>query len=164
MDLSVHIINKGNNSQIIAAHLKDLGINVDFSHDDHYALYNTYHDLFGNFHHISTASVVVINGSITPNNTLEILYAILKNKPIISIGNTDCTDEVDNFTQKLIKKAKSHFLTKDISQVDEAELSRFLSEITKQPVDYHLESHQTALIRARVRAFFRETINPSIIA
>ncbi|HEX6461685.1 MAG TPA: hypothetical protein VFZ58_00235 [Candidatus Saccharimonadales bacterium] len=164
MDLSVHIVGQDSSSEAIAARLKGLGINVDQLHGDYSVLYNTYQNVFESFHKITTADVVLIGSQVTPDNVLEVLYAVLKNKPIVTNGTASCADGVDNFSKEIINKSLAHFYAKDITKIDEAQLRHFLTETASQAVNYQLQSYQAALIRARVRAFFRVAVSPTVMA
>lgn len=163
MDLSVHILDRDASYQTTMTLLKQLDVNVEHSQADHFALYNTYREAFSEFHHINSADVVIIGSKISNDNALQLLYAILKNKPIIAPNRLQY-DTTDSLTQAIIKKAAPHIYLKDITTLEETSLHRFLTEIHKQPTNYHLEPAQAALIRARVRAFFREAVSPSVAA
>src|SRR3989337_378464 len=98
MDLSVHILDQDTSSQSTLAQLKQLDVNVEHSQADHFALYNSYREAFSEFHHINSADVVIIGSKISNDNALQLLYAILKNKPIVVPGRLQY-DTTDSFTR-----------------------------------------------------------------
>ena len=87
----------------------------------------------------------------------QILYAMVKNRPIVMTGKPIFSSEVSAFTRKLITSHMDQFHMVDLPELELTQLSHLFGKI--KPVDYNLQGSEKILINARIKAHFRELLD-----
>lgn len=105
----------------------------------------------------STFHIVYSSEKIDELVSQQILYAMLKNRPIVVTGKLVFSSKVGTFTRDLIGKHLRSFHLLDLADLDLAELSRVLSKL--KTVDYALSKSEKILIRSRVKSHFRKLLD-----
>lgn len=109
------------------------------------------------FENIARANIlIVLDGRLTEFSVNEILYAILLKKPIIT--NAVNLTGAQYLSKEVISKRLGKMFLGNFSQLSDEDLGSFLADIssTSQTVNYVLTHHETILIRAQLRSFFRK--------
>lgn len=105
----------------------------------------------------STFHILYNDGAVDKDIARQIIYAILKNRPIVMIGELAFAKEVSSFTRELITSHMDQFHIVDLVELDLTELSRLFTKI--KPIDYQLLSIEKILINAQVKAHFRALLD-----
>ena len=99
------------------------------------------------------------NGFTSRDLALQILYAMLKNKPILICELPTFADDVDTFTQRLISSRLHSFAITNLTKAQRAEINSALRHLANTKIDYMLSPHDEVLIRSKVRNYLRELTN-----
>ncbi len=105
----------------------------------------------------SSFHIVHADDPIDEHISRHILYAMLKNRPIIMMGKLAFSDEVSAFTKQLIKRHASTFHSIDLLALELVGLSQVLRTI--RPIDYALLGSEKILINARIKSHFRDLLD-----
>lgn len=101
----------------------------------------------------SSFHVLYNDGPISDDTALEILYAVLKNRPIVVIDTLVFAKNVSSFGRDLIMQHAEKFHMVDVPELELSELNELLRAI--KPIDYHLLGSERLLISAQIKAHFR---------
>lgn len=104
----------------------------------------------------SSFHIVYNDGSIDDEIGLQILYAMLKNRPILMTGAPVFADDLNLFTRETIKKHLHDFHSINLPELELTELSQLLQKL--KPVSYSLSKSEQVLINTRVKGLFRHLL------
>jgi hypothetical protein len=126
------------------------------SGDDPWTRYETELSFFESIAMSSFHIVANTNGVIDYDISLQIIYAMLKEKPTILLNKPTFDKSVDAFTREVITARFDLGLlqVKDLSAMEAAEINYLLKNADTH-LDYKLTSHEAALIQSHVKAHFR---------
>ena len=161
-------IRPGNKALIaLKSMLAHIGINVAHPVKDESLFYETdtstpwqhYENELAFYDSIAHSSfhVVYNDGSIDNEIGLQILYAMLKERPILMTGAPVFSDDLSLFIRDTLKKHLHDFHSINLPELELTELSRLLVKL--KPTSYSLSKNERVLINARVKALFRDLLN-----
>lgn len=103
------------------------------------------------------ANIVICHSHspLTLDMSIKLLYAMLKQRPIIISGRLSFAASIGFSTKTLIKSRLKYCYASSILDLDPEE-QRFLISNIPETTDYHLSHTQTVLIRSHVRAYLHE--------
>lgn len=101
----------------------------------------------------SSFHVVYNDDAIDNEAGLQILYAMLKERPILMTGAPVFADGLNLFIRDTIKKHVQEFHSINLPELELTELSRLLVKL--KPTNYSLSKNEKVLIKAGVKALFR---------
>lgn len=87
----------------------------------------------------------------------QILYAILKNRPIVMTSGLVFSPKVSTFTRELIEKHAHSFQFVDLDGLDLIEFSHIFGKF--KTIDYVLSDSEKVLINSRVKSHFRRLLD-----
>lgn len=90
---------------------------------------------------------------------LETCYAMLKNRPIITTSTIDFDSNTVALVQDIITKRIHSYRVMNISEIGLTELSILINKL--RPTNYNLSQREKTLIRAYIRAHFRDLVKHS---
>lgn len=94
---------------------------------------------------------------------LQILYAMLKERPIIMTSTPVLANDLNLFIRDIIRKHLPEFHSINLPEFELIELSLLLHKL--KPTNYHLSKTEQVLINARVKTLFRDLVdNKSTVA
>jgi hypothetical protein len=98
-------------------------------------------------------------GYIGDSTSLQMLYAMIKKKPIILLYEPVLKENISRFAKEVLVRHNDQFIIWNIleDRDDNAILER-LKLYSHKVVDYKLNEHEEILIRAKVRANFRRLL------
>jgi hypothetical protein len=96
------------------------------------------------------------DGAITDTAGQQLLYAMLKNRPIIMSGTPTFSDTISPFARDTIMTHLHRFHAVHLPGLDATEMKALLSHL--KPCDYALTNSEKVLIQSRVRAHFRRLL------
>jgi hypothetical protein len=105
----------------------------------------------------SSFHIIYNDGAIDEEIGTQILYAMLKRRPILMTGAPVFASDLSLFTRDTIKKHFHDFHSMNLPELELTELSLLLSKL--KPMDYSLSKGEKVLINARVRSLFRKLLN-----
>jgi len=105
---------------------------------------------------ISAFHIVYNDGPISNEIGLQILYAMMKERPILMTGMPLFADDLSLFIRDTLTKHVREFHSINLPELELTELSRLLSKL--KPVSYSLSKSEKVLINARVKGFFRNLV------
>jgi hypothetical protein len=105
----------------------------------------------------SAFHVIYNDEKIDKDMARQILYAMLKNQPIVMTGKPVFARDVSSFARELITRHADTFHFVDLPELELTELSKLFSKV--KPVDYNLLGSEKILINARIKAHFRELLD-----
>jgi hypothetical protein len=105
----------------------------------------------------SSFHIIYNDGAIDEEIGTQILYAMLKNRPILMTGAPAFSDNLTPFIRDTIKKHFHDFHSMNLPELELTELSLLLQKL--KPLDYSLSKGEKILIRARVRSLFRHLLD-----
>ena len=108
--------------------------------------------------HIVCNSFEDNDGYVGESAAREILYAMLKNRPIILLFNPNLKPSIDHLTRDIITRHQSQLHVANLLAMDDQEIESYLDKVAASQPAYDLSSHEKTLIRSRVRTYFRESI------
>jgi hypothetical protein len=117
-----------------------------------------YHVAIDNFDLIKqNDSYILFTSSepITPDIALEIMYAMTLRKPVILLAPPIFSKDIDLFSREMIMNRLSKILVCDVQLLDQGDLHQFLHNAAREPMNYVITKHETALIKSRLKAYFR---------
>jgi hypothetical protein len=156
----------------IALHaLKDMlthiGINVTHSTLDESLFYkpdkatawHEYESELAFYESIANSSFHIIynDGVIDDKIGSQILYAILKGRPVVMTGAPDFDDSINPYMKKLIKQHMPLFHSIKLPELDLIELSNLLRKL--EATDYKLSTSQKILIKSHIKSHFRSLLD-----
>lgn len=97
-------------------------------------------------------------GYLNRNVVLEILYAMVKRKPVIFLHPPRFTGDIDSFSRKMIERYLHQMIVCDLLMLDTVDLKRLLSGIAHPPTAYALTNDDRAHIQRLVRTYFRNLL------
>jgi hypothetical protein len=98
---------------------------------------------------------IVYNDGIIDNEVgLQILYAMLKERPILMTGAPIFADDLNLFIRDTLKKHLQELHSINLPELELTELSLLLHKLKK--TNYSLSKNEKVLIQSRVRALFRD--------
>lgn len=106
---------------------------------------------------MSSFHIVMNEGALTNDAGLQILYALIKNKPVIMLQEPTFEKSVDALTREIITSHITKLQVADLNDMEPAEIS-FLLKNLPEHIDYQLTAHQEALIKSHVKAHFRSLL------
>lgn len=154
MDLTAQFCGRSAKFKLLASKLERLGVVIRHTDEAHRLLYSTYHNNYQTFHAIAACDFIVSDGKVNTETALPLLYAILKNKPIISLAKPSFSRSVDSFTVHTIRTCMPHIHINNLAELNDAELQLFVAGAIEQ-FSYELPKRTTTLIRSRVRTYFK---------
>jgi len=101
----------------------------------------------------SSFHIVYNDGTIDNEIGLQILYAMLKERPILMTGAPVFSEDLNLFIRDTIKKHSQKFHSINLPELELTELSLLLQKL--KPTTYSLSKNEKVLINARVKALFR---------
>ncbi len=104
----------------------------------------------------STFHIIYNDGPIDDEIGSQILYAILKNRPVIMTGAPTFTEDIHPFIHEIVTKQMQHFHSVLLSELEIGELDELLRQL--KPTDYKLSSSERILIHAHVKSYFRDLL------
>ena len=99
--------------------------------------------------------LVFCGDSISAQTANELLYAMLKDIPIIMIGAPRLSNNIGYYAKETLASRLKHLPAINLPELEAEELHYLLTHISKR-TDYHLNHSQQVLIRSRVRAYLHE--------
>lgn len=161
-------IRPGNKALIaLKSMLAHIGINVAHPVKDESLFYETdtstpwqhYENELAFYDAIAHSSfhVVYNDGSIDNEIGLQILYAMLKERPILMTGAPVFSDDLNLFIRDTLKKHLHDFHSINLPELELTELSRLLTKL--KPTSYSLSKNERVLINAKVKALFRDLLS-----
>lgn len=104
--------------------------------------------LDANFHLVANQ-----NEAIGYNTATQILFAMIKNKPILMLDLPQFSPDIDLFAHELIERCLGKILVMNVHIFEPQELQMFLDSLGG-PINYVLTRQDKALIQSRVRRHF----------
>lgn len=104
----------------------------------------------------SSFHIIYNDGVIDNEIGLQILYAMLKERPILMTGAPVFSDDISLFIRDTIIKHSQKFHSINLPELELTELSLLLQKL--KPTNYSLSKHEKILINARVKALFRNLL------
>jgi hypothetical protein len=101
----------------------------------------------------SSFHIIYNDGKIDNEIGLQILYAMLKERPILMTGAPVFSGNLNYFTREVLKKHWQSFHSINLPELELTELSLLLHKL--KPTSYSLSKNEKVLINARVKALFR---------
>jgi len=105
----------------------------------------------------SSFHIIYNDGEIDEEIGMQILYAMLKNRPILMTGAPVLSTDLNLFVRDTIKKHLHEFHSINLAELELTELSILLHKL--QPISYSLSKSEKVLINARLRRLFRNLLN-----
>jgi hypothetical protein len=105
----------------------------------------------------SSFHIVYNDGAIDNETGLQILYAMLKDRPILMTGAPVFASDLNLFVRDTIKKHARQFHSINLPELELTELSKLLQKL--KPTSYSLSKNEKVLINASVKALFRGLLN-----
>ena len=142
--------------------LSHIGINVahpsgdePLFYDDASAAWLQYDQELAFYKAIASSSfhIVYADAAIDNKAGLQMLYAMLKERPIIITGKPEFSRNLNLFIRDTLDKHINQVHVIDLAEFELAELSMLLHKL--KPVSYSLSKSEKTLIAARIRALFR---------
>lgn len=104
----------------------------------------------------SSFHIVYNDGAIDNEIGLQILYAMLKERPILMTGAPVFSEDLSLFMRDTLKKHLQDFHSINLPELELTELSILLSKL--KPTSYSLSKNEKVLINSRVKALFRNLL------
>jgi hypothetical protein len=126
------------------------------SEDDPWTRYESELSLFESVAMSSFHIVANNDGTLDNNMSLQIIYAMLKKKPVILLNKPTFEKSVDAFMREVItaRVDLGMLQVKNLAAMEPAEVNYLLKNIDNH-LDYKLSNHEAALIQSHVKAHFR---------
>lgn len=105
----------------------------------------------------SSFHIIYNDGEIDNEIGLQIVYAMLKNRPILMTGMPVFASDLSLFIRDTIKKHMRDFHFVKLAELELTELSLLLNQL--KPTNYNLTKSEKILINARVKSLFRSLLN-----
>jgi hypothetical protein len=104
----------------------------------------------------STFHIVYNDGPIDDEIGSQILYAILKNRPVVMTGAPIFSKDINPFVRETIIEHLHHFHSILLTELELDELDSLLKQL--KATDYHLSNSKRILIHAHVKMYFRDLL------
>jgi len=150
----------------LVAMLTQLGIYVEHSPKNKPSFYDTelqlawqhYNNQLAIYESIaqSTFHVVYNDGPIDDEIGSQVLYAILKSRPIVMTGAPIFSEDINPFVRETIVEHLHHFHSVLLPELELGELDNLLKQL--KTTDYHLSNSKRILIHAHVKVYFRDLL------
>ena len=150
----------------LLAMLTKLGIYVEHSPKNRPSFYDTelqlawqqYNNQLALYESIadSTFHIIYNDGPIDDDIGSQILYAVLKNRPVVMAGAPTFTDDIHPFVREIIIKQMRHFHSVLLGELELDDLDTLLKQL--KPTTYSLSNSQKVLIHAHIKAHFRDLL------
>jgi hypothetical protein len=114
--------------------------------------------------HIVCNEVGDSKGYLSEQMADELLYAMLKSKPVIMLHSPLFLEDVDIFAQQIIKRHMSRIVICDLTLLDREDICAFLGNVGERPVNYSLTNNEKAIIQSRGRGYFRQLLHQTTAA
>lgn len=117
-----------------------------------------YHVALDNFDLIKQNDTYILYSHhvpITKEVALEIMYAMLNNKPIIMLHPPVFSKDIDLFSREAITKRINKIMICDLQVLSEDDLHTFLHNTAQDRVNYVVTKRETVQIKSRLKAYFR---------
>lgn len=147
--------------------LSQLGIQVTLGDNDESLFYETnehtawqkYNSELAVYESIAecTFHIIYNDKPIDEEVALQIVYAMLKDRPILMTGAPLFNETLNPFIQRIILRHVSQFHAINLPELDLTELSVLLSKL--KTTRYSLTNSEKLLIKNRVKKYFRTLLN-----
>lgn len=117
--------------------------------------YNQELEFYNSIAH-SSFHIVYNDGAIDDETGLQILYAMLKGRPILMTGAPIFADNLNLFIRDTLKKHMREIHSINLPELELAELSLLLHKL--KPTTYSLSKSEKILINSRVKQLFRNLL------
>jgi hypothetical protein len=105
-----------------------------------------------NFH----LSANIVQREIDNKMAQQILYAMLKHKPVILIQPPTFSTNVNYFSRIVISSRLSKIIICDLRMLDLQDLQELLRNITSELANYTLTRHEDIIIRSYLKSYLRD--------
>ena len=105
----------------------------------------------------SSFHIIYNDGSIDDKIGSQILYAILKGRPIVMTGAPDFDDSISPYMKSIIEQHMPLFHSINLPELDLIELSHLLRKL--EATDYKLSTSQKILIKSHIKTHFRDLLD-----
>jgi hypothetical protein len=111
------------------------------------------------YNHIGKSSFHIVHndGAIDNEIGLQILYAMLKERPILMTGAPVFAEDCNLFIRDTLKKHLQEFHSVNLPELELTELSLLLQKL--RPTSYSLSKNEKVLINAGVKMLFRNLLS-----
>lgn len=106
---------------------------------------------------MSSFHLILNQEALTREQGLQVLYAMLKGRPVVLVEEPRFTSEVDAFTRETVTAHRAELKVEALPEMEPAELNYLLKNIETH-VEYSLSAHEEALIKSHVKAYFRDLL------
>lgn len=149
----------------LRSQLRDLDVRIAPAHADSFNKnmaqvgWAKYEDQMNLYDCIARSSfhMVLNEGVLDRETTLEILYAMTKDKAVVLSQPPKFSSNVSPFMREVLSSRMNKIKVGDLADLELAELSYLINGLPGD-VDYRLTDHESALIRSQVKAHFRELL------
>jgi hypothetical protein len=97
------------------------------------------------------------DGPINNEIGLQVLYAMLKERPILMTGAPLLADNLNLFIRDTLTKHVHEFHSINLPELELTELSILLTKL--KPASYRLSKGEKVLIATRIKGFFRDLVS-----
>lgn len=94
------------------------------------------------------------DGKITAKLALQMLYAMVKSRPLVLLATPQFSPDVDQFARQIIN---AHLPAIAVARLAPGQLAACIDTLP-ETLDYELDSSHKILIRARVKSYFRTLV------
>lgn len=118
-----------------------------------------YHNQLALYESISNSTFHIIfnDDPIDEAAASEILYAMLKNRPILMTGTLAFSDELNPFIKEIIVRHVPEFHAINLPELELSEVDALLRQL--KTTSYQLSSSEKLLIRHRLKMYFRDLLD-----
>ena len=89
----------------------------------------------------------VINGYVGESAAVEVLYALLHNKPLLFLTAPNFSQTAYSEVKEIINKRKELFEISDLDKLSDEDVLEKINETSKKQVDYHLTKEEKNVLR-----------------
>lgn len=100
--------------------------------------------------------IVFNDGPITEEVGRQILYALLKERPILMTGAPTFDATISPFAKEIIVKRFDTFHSMLLPGLEPSEMNELITRV--KPVDYRLSENEKVLIHSRIKTHFRHLL------
>jgi hypothetical protein len=97
------------------------------------------------------------DGAITEDVARQMLYAILKERPVLMTGSPVFDDSISLFSKDILRRHVPLFHSINLPALEQTEIASLITRLS--PVDYMLNESEKVLIQSRVKAHFRRLLD-----
>lgn len=117
-------------------------------------------DFYKSIEH-SAFHIIYNDGPISNEIGLQVLYAMVKDRPILMTGLPLFADDLNLLIRDTLTKHVREFHSINLPELELTELSRLLTKL--KPVSYSLSKSEKILINARIKGFFRDLVTETVV-